>query len=64
MKNVKALLGILFLVLTMASCSSDDSTSNNGNNQLRIKASAVYTPTANRSEVANWKWKDFYDEWW
>ena len=49
MKNVKALLGILFLVLTMAACSSDDSGSNNGNNQLRIKASAVYSPTANRS---------------
>lgn len=49
MRNVKALLGILFLVLTMAACSSDDSGSNNGNNQLRIKASAVYSPTANRS---------------
>ena len=49
MKKVKALLGILLLMLFVASCSSDDSTSNNGNNQLRIKASAVYSPTANRS---------------
>lgn len=49
MKNVKALLGILFLILIIASCSNDDSSSNNGSNQLRIKASAVYTPTANRS---------------
>ena len=49
MKKVKALLGILLLMFFVASCSSDDSTSNNGNNQLRIKASAVYSPTANRS---------------
>lgn len=49
MKNLKLLFGVFFLVLTIAACSSDDSNSNNGSNQLRIKASAVYSPMSNRS---------------
>ena len=46
MKNVKTPFGILALMLALASCSNDDSATQN---QLRIKANAVYSPTANRT---------------
>ena len=48
MKKLKSLLGIIALLIIMASCSSDSSS--NGNN-LNIVARATYSPAANKSTL-------------
>ncbi len=47
MKNLKTLFGFILLFLVMASCSNDENVSST--NQLRLKASATYSPSANRN---------------
>ncbi|MEM0543206.1 hypothetical protein WFZ85_11315 [Flavobacterium sp. j3] len=49
MKNLKTLFGLLLLLVVMWSCSNDENASTN--NQLRLKASATYSPSANRSNI-------------
>lgn len=49
MKNVKTLFSMLVLMLLIASCSNDSSSSQN---KIRVAAKATYSPTAGKSRVS------------
>jgi hypothetical protein len=52
MKNKKILLGLLAVIFSTASCSNDESSSNNANDNLTIVAKASYSGNNGRMENA------------
>lgn len=52
MKNKKILLGLLAVIFSTASCSNDESSSNDANNYLTILAKASYSGNTGRMENA------------
>lgn len=52
MKNKKILLGLVAVIFSTASCSNDESSSNNANDNLTIVAKATYSGNTGRMENA------------